>query len=642
MKVSGNPRETDFQLVRGLGGNTIGNTAMYGLKLQEGKPEKHPDPAGIGPGKESTPVPGYINDCCLMDYGDWENTCTNGEDDACETPKNEPIKNSAEILKINAGKIPMWLRKGENIEKLFKAFPDDFKQNWAKRDVDARRVHWTEKINAASELFQISNSTRSEITQKYKIRFAHRRNLESFPIFENSDCISFDHQKYKRVVRNQTVEIDTGFVDMILSDDFLTKCVESDKNFVKSSDGALEWSFEFKFLRHLVPRATVLKNWDDFFIDLDNCSETSCVEKVIDKIFDSRHRKKKSQNLFIDPSGIQEKNLEQMKSRAQLQTMSEYEPWCPKGCKSCLCAQKGLSERKSAKNSNQSGVSNKFYLAAKHYVWLMDQFEPKLSTFSEWKAKNYSPGSRCKNSPLLEPRIYNKPDVMDISGRFCRSRPEPTGCAVPDHQGPVGNGFNIVAGAVAADRRPGHKTEEIEIKGFGDYTKFAKCLLDVMHEIEGIAHFPELDEKLKHTAGAEDTALWREPAKDENYDTSGVRNGLNPRSLKSKKSNIRGLTESSEYFASEPVGVKSRYLHGSGSRFIQPNNDEYYIEGCLKYLQEASLPDAYEVPGNSIPGSLEENFTVNSVLNKDHAGDGPGSLDYDMDGSLLGYYPLKV
>ena len=88
--------------------------------------------------------------------------------------------------------------------------------------------------------------------------------------------------------------------------------------------------------------------------------------------------------------------------------------------------------------------------------------------------------------------------------------------------------------------------------------------------------------------------------------------------------------------------MKSRYLHGSGSRFIQPNNDEYYIEGCLKYLQEASLPDAYEVPGNSIPGSLEENYTVNSVLNKDHAGDGPGSLDYDMDGSLLGYYPLKV
>ena len=34
--------------------------------------------------------------------------------------------------------------------------------------------------------------------------------------------------------------------------------------------------------------------------------------------------------------------------------------------------------------------------------------------------------------------------------------------------------------------------------------------------------------------------------------------------------------------------------------------------------------------------------TVNSVNNSDHAGDGPGSLDYDMDGSLMGYYPLVV
>ena len=32
---------------------------------------------------------------------------------------------------------------------------------------------------------------------------------------------------------------------------------------------------------------------------------------------------------------------------------------------------------------------------------------------------------------------------------------------------------------------------------------------------------PELDEKLKHYAGAEDRALWREEAKDENYDLAG-------------------------------------------------------------------------------------------------------------------------
>ena len=42
-----------------------------------------------------------------------------------------------------------------------------------------------------------------------------------------------------------------------------------------------------------------------------------------------------------------------------------------------------------------------------------------------------------------------------------------------------------------------------------------------MLEIEGIAHMPELDEKLKHYAGAEDQALWRDQAKDENYDLAG-------------------------------------------------------------------------------------------------------------------------
>ena len=131
-------------------------------------------------------------------------------------------------------------------------------------------------------------------------------------------------------------------------------------------------------------------------------------------------------------------------------------------------------------------------------------------------------------------------------------------------------------------------------------------------------------------------------AKDENFADSGLRNGLNPRSLYSKASNVRDLPENHGYMASEPVGTGSRYLHGSGSRFIQPNNDDYYVNGCLKYLEEFGLPSAYTVPGSNIPGSQTEDHIVNSILNTENAGDGPGSLDYDMDGSLLGYYPLKV
>ena len=61
--------------------------------------------------------------------------------------------------------------------------------------------------------------------------------------------------------------------------------------------------------------------------------------------------------------------------------------------------------------------------------------------------------------------------------------------------------------------------------------------------------------------------------------TSGHRNGLNPRSLSSKASNVRNLPNNHEYMASEPEGQKRQYLHGGGSRYIQQNNDEYYTNG---------------------------------------------------------------
>ena len=44
---------------------------------------------------------------------------------------------------------------------------------------------------------------------------------------------------------------------------------------------------------------------------------------------------------------------------------------------------------------------------------------------------------------------------------------------------------------------------------FSKFTKFAQCMLDVLREIEGIAHQPELDEELKRNAGGEDFAKWR-------------------------------------------------------------------------------------------------------------------------------------
>ena len=60
---------------------------------------------------------------------------------------------------------------------------------------------------------------------------------------------------------------------------------------------------------------------------------------------------------------------------------------------------------------------------------------------------------------------------------------------------------------------------------------------------------------------------------------SGLRNGLNPRSLGSKASNVRNLPDNHDYMASEPLGQRRQYLHGGGSRYIQQNTDEYYTEG---------------------------------------------------------------
>ena len=109
----------------------------------------------------------------------------------------------------------------------------------------------------------------------------------------------------------------------------------------------------------------------------------------------------------------------------------------------------------------------------------------------------------------------------DIRGRFCKPPVEPTSCKVPEHEGPIGNGFHIKSSSEAAERAPGFVTTELKIKGFSKFTKFAECMQKVMLEIEGIAHMPELDEKLKHYAGAEDQALWRDPVKDENYQLDG-------------------------------------------------------------------------------------------------------------------------
>ena len=147
-----NPRENPWIAPRqGLGGTVLVNDLSYGLNLQPGKPEKFPDPAGIGPGKESTPVPAYVNDCCLMDYGDFVSNCNSSPTDTCSKPKNpDKVKSAAEILKINHLKVEQRLAtESDFFRSLFSTYAEDFKYAWAVRNQRARAVYWRAKLDEA-------------------------------------------------------------------------------------------------------------------------------------------------------------------------------------------------------------------------------------------------------------------------------------------------------------------------------------------------------------------------------------------------------------------------------------------------------------------------------------------------------------
>jgi len=665
-----NPRENDWIAPRqGLGGNVNVNDLSYGLNLQPGKPEKFPDPAGIGPGKESTPVPAYVNDCCLMDYGNHVSKCENSPDDICETPKNaDKITKASEILRINHHKVEKRLAADPDLfRQLFAAFPEDFKDSWVVRNPIARAMYWREKLDAAD--------TATDSSVPLQIDNAGRRigrNIQEIPILVHKttgeDCIKLHHVKYEKEIRRGKVVIRTEMYDpriatMTIIEDY-TNCIESEANFMTDVNGAYQWEIpDAKRVKNLIPRVSH-RGWQPIWEIIANpqSTRTSNADDHIETLLD-KTRKAGKKNLNLTPD---EKKQEVVNKFVMVVKLKDDEitdtydaaVYCPpKGNPKIIPCRRRKKEEETRKRRDltrrltrtMSSRSIKSYqvtnfqysFTAAHYKFLMDQFEPSMTGFAEWASNHYQAGHRCRDSPVLSPRDYMNYNNGDITGRFCKPPPEPKDCKVKEHQGPVGSGFHIERTADKADRGNGFVTQEIQVKGFDRYTKFAQCMLNVLREIEGIAHQPELGEELKRNAGGEDYAKWREEAQDEDYNWVGHRNGLAPRSLYSKASNVRHLPPNHEYMASEPFESDSVYLHGSGSRFVQPNNDEYY-QACKKYLEEAGLPDAYEVPGSSLPGSIRETHTVNSMLNTGNTGNGEGALDYDMDGSLLGYSPLKV
>lgn len=660
-----NPRENDWIAPRqGLGGNVNVNDLSYGLNLQPGKPEKFPDPAGIGPGKESTPVPAYVNDCCLMDYGDYVSKCENTEDDACENPKNpDKIKESWEILQINHQKVVKKLAADpELFRKLFTSFPEDFKDSWAIRNSAARSMYWRQKLDAVD--------TAQDADRPLQVDNAGRRvgrNIQELPILVHKttgeDCITLHHVTYVKEIKKGKIVIREDIVDpriavMTIIEDY-ENCVESEANFRKDVNGAYHWEIpENKRVKNLMPKNSH-PSWKIIWGLASDKNTSTEVISSMEQFLDQKHRKPNKKNMDLSPEEKKTAvvNLFVQKTKfTNGEITNSYDPstYCPsKGSPNVIPCRREQKRRRrdlSRRLSRTMGsraiksyqVTNFQYgFKAVHYQFLMDQFAPSMSGFAQWASTHYKSGYRCKTSPMLSPKAYLNHDNEDITKRFCQPPPEPSACKVATHQGPVGNGFHIKPRATDADRGNGYVTKEMEVKGFKKYTKFAQCMLDVLREIEGIAHQPELDEELKRNAGGEDYAKWRDQTKDENYNLSGFRNGLGPRSLYSKASNVRALPLNHNYMASEPIGTDSMYLHGSGSRFVQPNNDDYY-QACKKYLVAAGLPDAYEVPPSTVPGTPNKAHLINSILNTDNLGNGPGALDYDMDGSLLSYSPLKV
>ena len=57
--------------------------------------------------------------------------------------------------------------------------------------------------------------------------------------------------------------------------------------------------------------------------------------------------------------------------------------------------------RRSRNSGADTIPDNKFYITGEMFVYLMDQFEPKLTGFAQWAEENYQPGSTYNQLPIF-------------------------------------------------------------------------------------------------------------------------------------------------------------------------------------------------------------------------------------------------
>ena len=177
------------------------------------------------------------------------------------------------------------------------------------------------------------------------------------------------------------------------------------------------------------------------------------------------------------------------------------------------------------------------------------------------------------------------------------------GCKVPDHNGPLGEGFvgneKWKADGLEDRHKPNVANGEIDPADFGQWFDFAKCMKNVMHILEGQAYFPEvLVEKTLFKVGySSQSHPEMKPHSDDGSATGleqtddDVLAGRTVGDSKMAKNHVKELFRTVKD-QSDPINTQ---FHGAGSRFIESQNGSDSLVGkCAKFLPN-SAKGPYEI-----------------------------------------------
>lgn len=217
------------------------------------------------------------------------------------------------------------------------------------------------------------------------------------------------------------------------------------------------------------------------------------------------------------------------------------------------------------------------------------------------------------------------------------------GCKVPDHNGPLGEGWeaNEKYREDSDRHQPGLKNGDISSDDFGKWSKFTDCMKNVMKILEGQAYFPEiLVEKIPQRVGYSAVSHPDLKPHEDSGDKLGkeisddmVMAGFPVGESQFAQNNIKNLFSAVK--DSDDSGTTR--FHGGGSRFIEnKNGEDALINKCIKYLP-SNAPAAMDIAPNF---DLEMNL-MGWLKSEDNTGGGSHSsvqelvVDEQKNGSVV-------